>query len=58
MKLIAPMGIYGFRLCSRDDCLQQLQMLIRQYQSDPAGFRAGLASMGAAATGARRAESP
>ncbi|HET8760616.1 MAG TPA: hypothetical protein VFN94_06090 [Nitrospiria bacterium] len=56
MKLIAPMGIYGFRLCSREDCLQQLQMLIRQYQADPAGFRAGLVSKDAVATGDRRNE--
>ncbi|MFZ5877099.1 MAG: hypothetical protein ACOYXU_11910 [Nitrospirota bacterium] len=58
MKLIAPMGIYGFRLCSREDCVRQLQVLIEQYRADPAGFRAGLVSTGAAATGARRAESP
>jgi hypothetical protein len=44
MKLIAPMGIYGFRLCTREECLQQLRVLIEQHQTDPAGFRAGLTS--------------
>jgi hypothetical protein len=53
MKLIAPMGIYGFRLCTREDCLQQLQTLISQYQTDPDGFRGGLLPAGPAATGVR-----
>jgi hypothetical protein len=48
MKLIAPMGIYGFRLCTREDCLQQLQTLISQYQTDPDGFRGGLLPAGPA----------
>ncbi len=49
MKLIAPMGIYGFRLCTREDCLQQLQALIEQYRTDPKGFRAGLVATGVTA---------
>ncbi len=49
LKLIAPMGIYGFRLCTREDCLQQLQTLIDQYQQDPAAFSASLLPAGTAA---------
>lgn len=42
MKLIAPMGIYGYRLCTRDDLLHQLQELLDQYAADPAGFAASM----------------
>ncbi|MFZ5864055.1 MAG: hypothetical protein ACOYXR_14620 [Nitrospirota bacterium] len=56
MKLVAPMGIYGFRLCSREDCLQQLRTLIEQHRADPAGFRAGLVSKDTMATDDRRTE--
>jgi hypothetical protein len=48
MKLIAPMGIYGYRLCTREDCLQQLQTLLDQHDADPAAFAAGLLPSGAA----------
>lgn len=54
LKLIAPMGIYGFRLCSREDCLQQLQALIDQYQADPAAFTAALLPADTAANEVRR----
>lgn len=49
MKLIAPMGIYGYRLCTRADCLQQLQALIDQHDADPKGFAASLLPADAAA---------
>ncbi len=49
MKLIAPMGIYGYRLCTREDCLQQLQALIDQHAADPKGFAASLLPADAAA---------
>ena len=50
MKLIAPMGIYGYRLCTRDDVLQQLQALLDHHDADPAAFAAGLLPSGAAAS--------
>jgi hypothetical protein len=49
LKLIAPMGIYGLRLCTREDCLQQLQELIERYRADPAAFRTSLLPPGTAA---------
>ncbi len=49
LKLIAPMGVYGYRLCTREDCLQQLQDLIDQYRNDPAAFAASLLPAGTAA---------
>ncbi len=49
MKLIAPMGIYGYRLCTRDDVLLQLQALLDQHDADPAAFAADLLPSGAAA---------
>lgn len=42
MKLVAPMGIYGYRLCTREDLLQQLQDLLDHYAADPDGFTASL----------------
>jgi hypothetical protein len=42
MKFIAPIGIYGYRLCTREDVLQQLQELIDQHRADPTGFTARL----------------
>ena len=48
LKLIAPMGVYGYRLCTRDDCLQQIRQLIDQYRADPTAFRAGLLPLGTA----------
>jgi hypothetical protein len=55
LKLIAPMGVYGYRLCTRADCLQQLQDLIDQYRRDPAAFAAGLLP---AATAAKEVKGP
>jgi hypothetical protein len=43
------MGIYGYRLCTRADCLQQLQALIDQHDADPKGFAASLLPADAAA---------
>ncbi len=49
LTLIAPMGVYGYLLCTRADCLQQLQDLIDRYRSDPAAFTASLLPAGTAA---------
>ncbi len=42
LKLIGPLSIYGYRLCSREDVLKQLQDLLDQHQADPVGFAASL----------------
>ena len=49
MKLIAPMGIYGYRLCTREDCLLQLQALLDRHDADPKGFASSLLPADAAA---------
>jgi len=48
MRLVAPMGIYGYRLCTREDILQQLQELLDRYHADSAEFVASLLPAGTA----------
>ena len=42
LKLVGPMRIYMYRLCTREKVLKQLQELLDQYHADPAGFAASL----------------
>ena len=38
LKLIVPMGIYGYGLTTREKVLKELQSFLDQYKADPQGF--------------------
>ena len=42
LKLIGPMGIYGYGLSTRERVLAELQELLDRHETDPGGFAASL----------------
>lgn len=42
MKLIGPMGIYGYGLSTREKVLGQIEEILRAYEADPSAFAAEL----------------
>lgn len=41
MKLVGPMGIYGYGLSTREKVLGQIEELLAAYEADPSTFVAG-----------------
>ena len=42
LKLIGPMGIYGYGLSAREQVLAEVQQLLDRHEADPGGFAASL----------------
>ena len=53
LKLISPIGVYGYGLMPREKLLAQLRALVDQQRTDPQGFAASLLPAGTAASEVR-----